>query len=142
MKKSNLQLGIGVIAWLVLISCFAVAQDEASLTGTIRDNTSAVISGAAVSIRNDATSVVRQTTTNSAGEYVAAALPPGQYDITVTMVGFRTYVAKGVTLRVAQNARIDVTMQIGNAHEEVTVHGECLAEVNTQSSELGGTITG
>ena len=42
----------------------------------------------------------------------------------------------------AQNARIDVAMQVGNIHEEVTVHGEGLAQVNTESSELGGTITG
>ena len=52
------------------------------------------------------------------------------------------YQADGVILRVAQNARIDVPMQVGNLHQEVTVHGEGLAQVNTQSSELGGTITG
>ncbi len=45
-------------------------------------------------------------------------------------------------MRVAQNARIDVTLQIGNVNSEVTVQGAGLAQVNTQSSELGGTITG
>jgi hypothetical protein len=43
---------------------------------------------------------------------------------------------------VAQNARIDVTLQVGDAHQEVTVHGEGLAQVDTESSQLGGTITG
>jgi hypothetical protein len=47
-----------------------------------------------------------------------------------------------VILRVAQNARIDVTLQVGDAHQEVTVHGEGLAQVDTESSQLGGTISG
>jgi Carboxypeptidase regulatory-like domain/TonB-dependent Receptor Plug Domain len=93
-------------------------------------------------VTTTAPGIVHKLQTNSSGEYVGAALPPGQYNVTVTAAGFRTYQAQGVVLRVAQDARIDVTMQIGNAHEEVTVHGEGLAQVNTQSSELGGTITG
>ena len=93
-------------------------------------------------MKNTATGIARDLKTNSAGEYVAAAIPPGQYNLIVTVAGFRKYQADGVILRVAQNARIDVTMRVGNTHEEVTVHGEGLAQVNTQSSELGGTITG
>jgi len=124
---------VAVVAW---------AQDTATLTGTIRDNTGAVITGATVSIKNIATGSVREVKANTAGEYVAAALPPGKYDVAVSAAGFRSYQAEGVTLRVAQNARIDVTMRVGNTHEEVTVHGEGLAQVNTQSAELGGTITG
>ena len=127
---------------LFILTAAALAQDTATLTGTVRDNTGAVIPGAAVALANVATGEARQLKTNSAGEYVGAALPPGRYDLTVTAAGFRTYQAQGVTLRVAQNARIDVNMQVGSAHEEVTVHGEGLAQVNTQSSELGGTITG
>ncbi len=93
-------------------------------------------------MKNTATGIVRDLSTNASGEYVAAAVPPGQYNLSVSVTGFRKYQADGVILRVAQNARIDVTMQVGNSHEEVTVHGEGLAQVNTQSSELGGTITG
>jgi Carboxypeptidase regulatory-like domain/TonB-dependent Receptor Plug Domain len=142
MQKITLKFGFLVVGLSLLFPAMAPAQDTATLTGTIRDNTGAVIPGAAVAIRNTATASVREVRTNTSGEYVAAALPPGQYNIAVTVAGFRTYQAQGVILRVAQNARIDVTMQVGNAHEEVTVHGEGLAQVNTQSSELGGTITG
>jgi hypothetical protein len=136
-----LQFGFLVMQFL-LLSAAAVAQDTASLTGTIRDNTGAVIPDASVTLKNSATGIARDLKTNSAGEYVAAAVPPGQYNLTVSVAGFRKYQADGVILRVAQNARIDVTMRVGNTHEEVTVHGEGLAQVNTQSSELGGTITG
>ena len=47
-----------------------------------------------------------------------------------------------MTLRAAQRARIDVALQVGDVNSEVTVRGEGLANVNTQSSELSGTITG
>jgi hypothetical protein len=138
----TLQFRFLVFGLLVLFSSLALSQDTATLTGTIRDNTGAVIPGAAVALKNTGTGIVHQLTTNSAGEYVGAALPPGQYNLTVKVPGFRTYQAQGVILRVAQDARIDVTLQVGSAREEVTVHGEGLAQVNTQSSELSGTITG
>jgi len=135
------KLPLLILGVLVFFST-AFAQDTATLTGAVRDNTGAVIAGASVEIKNTATGTVREVKTNSAGEYVAAALGPGQYNITVTAAGFRKYQAEGVILRVAQNARIDVTMQIGSIHEQVVVSGEALAQVNTESSELGGTITG
>ena len=137
-----LQFRFLVIGLFALLAAVAFAQDTATLTGTVRDNTGAVIPNASVTLKNTATGIVHDLKTNAAGEYVAAALAPGQYNLSVTIAGFRKYQADGVILRVAQNARIDVTMQVGNSHEEVTVHGEGLAQVNTQSSELGGTITG
>ena len=140
MKTSKLLLLL--LGLSIFCSGAALAQDTATLTGTVRDHTGAVIAVASVAIRNTATGTVREVKTNSAGEYVAAALAPGQYNISITATGFRKYRAEGVTLRVAQNARIDVTMQVGDIREEVTVHGEGLAQVNTESSELGGTITG
>ena len=124
------------------IPSLSLAQDTASLTGTIRDKSGAVIPAAAVVIKNPSTGLSRGFNSNSDGEYVAASLSPGHYDITITARGFRKYLAKDVTLRVAQNARIDVTLQIGNVNSEVTVQGAGLAQVSTQSSELGGTITG
>ena len=142
MQKGILQVGFLVVASLCCLAGMVQAQDTATLTGTVRDNTGAVIPDARVTIVNTATGEARQFSTNSAGEYVAAALPPGRYDLTVPARGFRTYTAKGVVLRVAQNARIDITLQVGDIHEEVVVRGEGLAQVNTESSELGGTITG
>jgi Carboxypeptidase regulatory-like domain/TonB-dependent Receptor Plug Domain len=137
---------LGIWAVLVLLVLFlgdfAGAQDTATLTGTVRDATGAVLPKASIVIKNIAQGTTRNLVTNSDGEYLAAALSPGQYNITVIAPGFRRYQAERVTLRVAQNARIDVAMQVGNVQEEVTVKGEGLAQVNTESSELGGTITG
>ncbi len=142
MQKCILQASFLVVAFFSISGGVIQAQDTATLTGTVRDNTGAVIPGVVVAVKNVATGALHRLATNSAGEYVAAALQPGEYNITVTYAGFRTYQARGVILRVAQNARIDITLQVGDIHEEVTVHGEGLAQVNTESSELGGTITG
>jgi len=140
--REVLQFRFLVFGLLIGLSVAAIAQDTATLTGTVRDTSGAVIPAAAITITNVETGTVRGLKTNSAGEYVGAALLPGRYNITVAASGFRTYQAKNVTLRVAQDARIDVTLALGNTHEEVTVEGEGLAQVNTESSELGGTITG
>ena len=142
MQTRILQFRSPIVGLFLLFAAVVFAQDTATLTGTIRDNTGAVIPSASVTLKNTATGIARELKTNSAGEYVVAAVPPGQYNLTVSVAGFRKYQADGVILRVAQNARIDVTMQVGNLHQEVTVHGEGLAQVNTQSAELGGTITG
>ncbi|HTT21121.1 MAG TPA: carboxypeptidase regulatory-like domain-containing protein [Candidatus Sulfotelmatobacter sp.] len=128
--------------FFLLVSATVLAQDTATLTGTVRDNSGAVIPGAVVTMKHIATGTARQLTANSAGEYVAAALVPGQYDLTIAASGFRTYQAHTVTLRVAQNARIDVTLQVGSETQQVMVQGEGLAQVDTESSQLGGTVTG
>jgi hypothetical protein len=130
------------LALAALAVGLAAGQDTASLTGTVRDSTGAAVAGADIVIKSTATGTVRRVKSNSAGEYVAASLSPGSYDITVSVPGFRKYHAEGVILRVAQDARIDVALQVGDIKQEVTVQGEGLAQVNTQSSELGGTITG
>jgi len=140
--RDALQYRLLLSGLFLLLSATALCQDTATLTGTVRDNSGAVIPGAVVAVKQMATGTVRQLATNSAGEYVAAALVPGQYDLTITASGFRTYQAQAVTLRVAQNARIDVTLQVGAATQQVTVQGEGLAQVDTESSQLGGTITG
>ena len=117
------------------------AQDTASLTGTVRDTSGAVLPTADVVLKNTADGLTRNLTTNSAGEYVAAGLPPGHYDLTVKAKGFRAYQAEELILRVAQSARVDVTLQVGSTNSEVTVRGEGLTQVNTETSELSGAIT-
>jgi hypothetical protein len=72
-----------------------------------------VIPGA-VAVKHTSAGTVRELTTNSAGAYVAAALAQGHYNLTVAASGFRMYQAQGITLRVAQNARIDVTLKVGS----------------------------
>lgn len=120
----------------------AQAQDSGSITGTVRDTSSAVVPDAEVKFTSAAIGITRTTTTNGDGEYLAAVLPPGVYDMTVTAKGFKVYQAKKVIVRVAEKGRVDVTLQVGQITENVVVEGSNVAQVETQSSEISGVVTG
>jgi Carboxypeptidase regulatory-like domain len=127
----------------VLTLCGAVlAQNTGSITGTVKDPSGASIAGASVTISNADHGITRQTITNSDGEYSETALPQGKYDVIVTATGFKKFQAKGVVLDVAQKARVDVALQVGAATTEVVVEGAAVAQVDTESSELAGTVNG
>ena len=132
-----------LVTLIVLTLCPTLwSQDTGAITGTVHDSSGAVISGATVQITSRAGGNDRTLTTNVDGEYLAAGLPGDTYDITVTASGFKTFKAKGVALRVAQKARVDATLSVGQIATEVVVQGEELNQVETQSSELAGTVTG
>jgi len=132
-----------IVALLILTLCAAVwAQDTASITGTVIDSSGAAIANAEVTVNNAAQGISRQVTANGSGEYLFAGLPPGSYDMAVTANGFKKYHAKDVILRVAEKARVDVALQVGEANVEIVVTGSDVAQVQTESSDLGGTVTG
>jgi hypothetical protein len=127
---------------LVSFSVAAWAQDTASITGTVTDPTGATIRNAQVTVNNAQQGISRTATANDSGDYLFAGLPIGSYNIAVSAAGFKKYEARGVILRVAEKARVDVTMQVGQADIEILVEGANVAQVETQSSDLGGTVTG
>ncbi len=86
--------------------------------------------------------VTRTAPTNGSGDFLFAALPVGRYNMTVTAPGFKKYTANGIALQVGEKARNDVHMQVGAAQEQVNVEGTNVAQVETQSSDLGGVVTG
>jgi hypothetical protein len=131
------------VALLSVAFCGAAwAQTTGSITGTVKDATGAAIAGANVVVTSPERGINRNTKTNSTGEYNESGLPQGSFDVIVTMTGFKKFEAKRVVLDVAQKARVDVTLEVGAATTEVIVEGENVAQVETQSSELAGTVTG
>ncbi|HEV2400967.1 MAG TPA: carboxypeptidase regulatory-like domain-containing protein [Candidatus Sulfotelmatobacter sp.] len=139
MKSSRVLLGVFLV---LMLSAAAWSQTNGSITGTVKDSTGAAIAGANVQITNPDQGINRQMPTNSTGDYNQASLPPGKYDVVVTAPGFKKFQAKGVVLDVAQKARVDVTLEVGTTSTEVVVEGTNVAEVETQSSELAGVVTG
>jgi Carboxypeptidase regulatory-like domain len=140
MKLDKVLFRIGLL--VVTFSAAAWGQDTGSITGTVKDSTGATVAGASVVVSSPDHGINRSTVTNSAGEYNESALPGGTYDVAVTASGFKKFQAKGVVLDVAQKARVDVTMQVGAISTEIVVEGTSVAQVETQSSELAGTVTG
>jgi Carboxypeptidase regulatory-like domain/TonB-dependent Receptor Plug Domain len=132
---------IGLLAILAMPG-FSRAQDTGYISGTVTDKTGAAVANAEVVIVSVGENLTRNTTTNSDGAYVGSALPSGTYNIVVTAAGFQKYQAKGVVLPVAQKLRIDIVLTVGALSEEITVSGESVAQVETQSSDISATITG
>jgi hypothetical protein len=119
-----------------------MAQGTGSITGTVRDNTGAVVPKAEVTLTDTGTLNSLHTTTNAEGEYLFAAVPPGTYDIAINAVGFNKYESKGIILRVAQRARVDAALTVGEVKTAVTVEASDVTQVETESSEVSGIVTG
>jgi hypothetical protein len=139
----RIRLFCGIVVLLGMFSAENLhAQDTGGITGTVRDHSGAVIQGADVKINGTAGGIQRATTTNSDGDYLEAGLPGGTYNLTITAKGFKTFKGNGVALRVGQRARVDATLAVGDIATEIVVQGEQLNQVETQTSELSGTVTG
>ncbi len=128
------------IAVLLVTASASWAQDG-SITGSVRDASGAAIPQATVTITNNQQGFVRSATSNGSGEYLISGLPAGTYNINVKASGFQQYEVKDLVLRVAEKARADASMAVGEISSEVTVAGTNVAQVQTESSELSGTIT-
>ncbi len=139
--KSYRVFSIAMLLAVALIGA-AWAQDTASITGTVTDPSGAAIANAQVTINSAERGLARTVSTNGAGDYLFATLPIGSYDVSVVAEGFKKYQAKALKLDVAEKARLNVTMQVGAVTTEVVVQGSEVAEVQTQSSDLGGTVNG
>ncbi len=115
-------------------------QDAATLTGEVRDSSGAVVSGAIVTVINVATNIGVTIVTSERGTYTAPGLRPGNYSVTVEAPGFGKMVRSGLTLQVAQVARVDVTLQPSGLNETVQVTG-ATPLLDTQTSSRGASST-
>jgi Carboxypeptidase regulatory-like domain/TonB dependent receptor-like, beta-barrel len=125
----------------LFLSASAMAQTAATadLHGTVKDPNGAMISGATVTVRDQARNFERSVQTNEAGYYTLLSLPPGSYKLTVTAKGFATLVANNVTLTVGQSADYPLALSLPTAETEVTVTGEPLL-VETAKTSTSTTI--
>ena len=119
-----------------------LAQDTAQITGTVTDPSGAAVGNAQVTVTSVAQGTAHTVTANSGGDFLFAALPVGAYNLAVTAQGFKKYEAKGIVLNVGEKARTDVKLEVGATSETVNVEGTNVAQVETQSSDLAGVITG
>src|SRR5712672_2071117 len=126
----------------LLMPCNLYSQDTGYISGTVIDKSGSAVAGAEVVLTSTAGSLTRTTTTNNDGAYVVAGLAGDTYNLTVSAKGFQKYTAQNVKLNVAEKARVDLTLTVGAMSEEITVTGESVAQVETQSSDLTSTITG
>jgi hypothetical protein len=132
---------IGLAAWVVLSISLAFPQGfTATITGTVKDESGAVLQGAVVTAKHTETGLMRSAVTDAGGGYSIPSLPVGAYEITAQEAGFKGEVVRGIELAVAQEAVVNVTLQVGNVEQRVTVTGEAPL-VNTTLASTSGLIT-
>ena len=129
-----------VLAGLLLTSSAFAAEVTASLLGTIRDASGAVVTGATISLTNTQTNVTKKTQSGNDGEYSFTLVPVGQYRLMVERSGFRKYVQDGIILQVNQAAKQDISLEVGAQTEVVEVTGD-VAQVDTVTATLGSVET-
>ena len=130
-----------LLAVFLCSSLSMFSQGTGSITGTVRDNSGAVVPNASVTITNTQQGTVYKTTTNADGQYLQAAIPPGTYDVNITATGFNDFQTKGIVLRVAERTRADATLTVGAVKTTVEIEASA-TQVQTETAELSGVVTG
>lgn len=125
-----------VAAAVALLPSLAYAQ--ATLTGTVKDDSGAVLPGVTVEASSPALiEKVRSAVTDGSGQYRIVDLQPGTYALTFTLPGFTTVKRAGITLAGSATVTIPATMKVGGVQETITVTGETpVVDVQNTKREL------
>jgi len=134
--------GLMIAAVLAFMSVTATAQvTTASLTGTVLDNSGAIVPGANVTLKNEASGDVRRTTANGDGYFTFNAVPPGAYTVVVEMKGFNNWQAKGIVLNSGDKRSVTgVALAPGATSETITVEAAATQLTPIDSGEKSTTI--
>lgn len=132
------------VATVIFAACFARAlfgqAASGTITGTVTDNSGAVIPEVSVTLVNEATGFTRTVPTNQSGQYVAEFFPIGPVRITATKAGFATLERRGITLTAADVLTVDLQLTVGSVQQavEVTAEGTLL---QTQTQAVSSLVT-
>src|SRR5215510_135303 len=137
---SNPRRFVQLLLVLIVISMTAAGQTGTSnISGTVKDVNGAVVPGASVTAKNEATGVTSTQTTTDSGLYAFSSLPLGNYTITVEKQGFKTLLKTDNTLQVGQPLTVDAALEIGSVSETVTVSGGA-EQLQTANATIGNVV--
>ena len=108
----------------ILVCTAAWAQNTAQISGTVKDQTGAVLPGADVTMTQTETGLKRTAVTDETGSYVLSSLPVGPYRLEAALPGFKTYAQTGIILEVNANPTINAILQVGQVADQVEVQAE------------------
>jgi hypothetical protein len=132
---------VSLVAVLVLSASAGFGQTAlATITGTITDPSGAALPGAPVEVHNLETGSVFKAASSATGNFTVQQLPVGEYDLTVTVAGFKKYSHTKFHLDAGQIMREDPALQVGQSSDSVTVTAEA-SLLQTETSELAGNFT-
>ena len=128
-----------------ILLCLGIGQafaqsDLGSIRGTVKDDSGAVIPGAAITITSLETSQTRQTTSDSAGDFSVLSLTRGNYKATATLTGFQQETVT-FELQVSQVKGLDFVLKVGSQSQTVEVSAAAPL-VDTETSSMGEVVEG
>ncbi len=140
---SNRSIHVILVISIVLIILAGAEIMRADVTGTIagvvKDRTEATVAGAKVVVTNVETNQTQETVSGADGSFRILALPAGTYKLTITATGFKPFTETDIVVKVNDQLRADVTLDVGSAQEEIEVHANAV-QVQTESTQLGDVI--
>ena len=137
---STRSFALAVVFSLVASPHLLAQQSASELRGRVVDSSGAVLPGASIVARNQASGLFRAGASNPDGTYFFSGMTPGTYEVTAELQGFKKTVRRGTLLEVGRTTSLDLTLELGGVGEELTVVGEAPL-VDLTSKEVGGQIT-
>jgi len=128
-----------VVSLVVFLPLSFAQKTTGDVTGTVTDQSGAVLPGCALTLTDQANGSVRKSTSNAQGNFSFLQLPVGTYTITATKEGFKKLSQKDVAVHVATVTTTIVALEIGATTETVTVEAQAV-NLNTENGEVGGVM--
>ncbi len=128
-----------LLALILVVPAFGQQSATATIEGVVTDQNNAVVAGAKVTVRNIATGLTREITTDGSGIYRVVALPPGTYQISASGQGFPENKYGEITLSVGQKLNLDLALRV-NVTEVVNITGVAPV-VETTRTNVSASVT-
>src|SRR4029077_16112376 len=132
---------ICAVLWLLTASPAWAQFETASVVGTVRDSSGAVVPGAAVTLTAIETGVSTSRTTNDSGFYEFCTLKAGLYVVMAEKEGFSIALVDNLQVQVGARQRVDLSLEVGRVSERIQVTASSPL-IEHDSSQRGQVITG
>jgi Carboxypeptidase regulatory-like domain len=133
---------MGVVFSVCAVAVISFGQtDKGAITGTVSDPAGAVVPNAPIHVKSAQTGTEYTGASSATGNYTFAQLPPGAYEMTVTVPGFKNFIRQNIVVQATQTVRIDAVLEVGAATESVTVSAET-SLLKTESGDVSVNVTG
>src|SRR5215210_287510 len=135
-----------ILAWLCLVTLFVAPRlagaqgTTGSISGTVSDESKAVMPGVTILVKNKETGLERAQVSDEEGRYRVLNLGPGSYTVTAELAGFAPVVREDITVAIGKDALVDVELKVKGLTEQVTVSGET-SSVSLGTTTAGGVVT-
>jgi len=146
-KNSYLRASAVVAAITVILLLGAVpgycqtSSANGRIEGTVADQSGAVVPGAAVAIKDAATGMTAEQTSDATGHFVFLTVRPGTYEITIRKTGFKKMVLGSVVVSVGTTTRLHPQLSVGTANSVVTVNATDVPLVDTTQSGIANVVS-